>query len=409
MKERFKFLPLLLVVFARPSHQQLSPELLAKWNMTLNDTLLLLKNLEFPPLEIFDSMVAQGVLIGLYSVTGVAALLLNALQIYILLTGQRSSVGALRPYLINVSCADMLMAIFSIPFTYTHFMLGRWIFPPSWCPVVLYMQQVSVVVSVYTLVAMGFDRYRAIVHPMRLQIGRKRARRCIFSIWTLTLAASAHIFWITKAVPFRYNRQKLYDCAEQWDPQSKISQVYTFVVFGATFGLPLALLLWAYSVTSWTLWFSHKAPRVQIANENDSNRMKNRVKVFKISVAIVVSFVVCWLPLQTFVLLYYSLPEFRVYLSDFHKNVYGIAYFCCHYLACVNSCINPLLYCFMNKNFREDLADLCYSRILCRSRVERRSSTSRKFSASRKNSNNSRVRFSARSSSSNVRFDSTVV
>jgi len=85
------------------------------------------------------------------------------------------------------------------------------------------------------------------------------------------------------------------------------------------------------------------------------------LQVFKISVAIVVSFVVCWLPLQTFVLCYYSLPEFKLYLSGFHRNLYGILYFFCHYLACANSCINPLLYCFMNKNFRVTLTIHNYS------------------------------------------------
>ncbi|CAB3367732.1 Hypothetical predicted protein [Cloeon dipterum] len=376
--------------------------------MSLNDTLSLLKSLDYPPQEIVDSEAVQAVLIVLYSITGFTALLVNAVQIYILLTGQRSSAGALRPYLINVSCADMLMAVFSIPFTYTHFMLGRWIFPPSWCPVVLYMQQVSVVVSVYTLVAMGFDRYKAIVHPLRLQVGRKRARRCILAIWLATLITSAHIFWITEAVSFKYKDQVMYDCAEQWDPQSDISQIYTYVVFAATFGLPLALLFWTYSVTSWTLWFSNKAQRVQLVNNSEVSRMKNRVKVFKISVAIVVSFVVCWLPLQTFVILYYSLPEFRGYLSDYHKNVYGISYFCCHYLACANSCINPLLYCYMNKNFREDLKDWLTSRVRCRTKEDRRSTSLQNNTGSKEEfSRISRIRYSARTSVSNVRIDTT--
>jgi len=69
------------------------------------------------------------------------------------------------------------------------------------------------------------------------------------------------------------------DCSEQWDPQSQMSQIYTLVVFGLTFGLPLILLLWTYSVTSWTLWFSTKSTRIQVANETETNRMRNRVKV----------------------------------------------------------------------------------------------------------------------------------
>jgi 7 transmembrane receptor (rhodopsin family) len=77
------------------------------------------------------------------------------------------------------------------------------------------------------------------------------------------------------------------------------------------------------------------------------------LKAFKISVAIVVSFVVCWLPLQTFMLLYYLVPAVReAPASRAQRSAYGAAYFACHYLACANSFLNPLLYCFMNKNFR---------------------------------------------------------
>jgi hypothetical protein len=41
---------------------------------------------------------------------------------------------------------------------FRRFMLGRWIFHPLFCSVVIVMQHVSVVVSVYTLTAIGVDR-----------------------------------------------------------------------------------------------------------------------------------------------------------------------------------------------------------------------------------------------------------
>jgi hypothetical protein len=83
-------------------------------------------------------------------------------------------------------------------------MLGRWVFPASWCPLVLYVQQVSVGVSVYSLVAMAVDRRRAIAQPLR-RAGRARARRCIGAIWATALLASAHLLFIAAAVPFHHN------------------------------------------------------------------------------------------------------------------------------------------------------------------------------------------------------------
>jgi hypothetical protein len=99
----------------------------------------------------------QILLIVLYSLTAALSLIGNAIAIWVLMAGKRSS-RELRIFLVNLSLSDITMAIFSIPFTYTDFMLGRWIFLPQFCPVVQFMQLASVFVSVYTLTAIGIDR-----------------------------------------------------------------------------------------------------------------------------------------------------------------------------------------------------------------------------------------------------------
>jgi hypothetical protein len=99
----------------------------------------------------------QILLIVLYSLTAALSLIGNTIAIWVLMAGKRSS-RELRMFLVNLSLSDITMALFSIPFTYTDFMLGRWIFLPQFCPVVQFMQLASVFVSVYTLTAIGIDR-----------------------------------------------------------------------------------------------------------------------------------------------------------------------------------------------------------------------------------------------------------
>ncbi|KAJ4441730.1 hypothetical protein ANN_11588 [Periplaneta americana] len=72
-------------------------------------------------------------------------------------------------------------------------------------------------------------------------------------------------------------------------------------------------------------------------------------------VTIVVLFALCWLPLQTFLLLYYFVPGFDSLDSDHDRKVYALSYFACHWLANANSMVNPFVYCFMSDNFREEL------------------------------------------------------
>lgn len=93
----------------------------------------------------------------LYSLTAFLALFGNIIVIVVLTFGKRSS-RELRLFLTNLAVSDLTMALFSIPFTYTDFMLGRWIFAPQFCPVVHMAQLSSVFASVYTLTAIGIDR-----------------------------------------------------------------------------------------------------------------------------------------------------------------------------------------------------------------------------------------------------------
>ncbi len=99
----------------------------------------------------------QTLLITLYSLTAALSLIGNIIAIWVLMAGKRSS-RELRMFLVNLSLSDITMALFSIPFTYTDFILGRWIFLPQFCPIVQFMQLASVFVSVYTLTVIGIDR-----------------------------------------------------------------------------------------------------------------------------------------------------------------------------------------------------------------------------------------------------------
>lgn len=65
----------------------------------------------------------------------------------------------IRIYLINLFVNDILIALFTTPLNYTDFLYGQWIFPPILCPVTNFVSVCAVSVSVYTLIAIGLERY----------------------------------------------------------------------------------------------------------------------------------------------------------------------------------------------------------------------------------------------------------
>ena len=99
----------------------------------------------------------QKLLVLLYSITALLAFVGNVTVIFVLSNGKRCPMS-LRKFLINLSLADVSIALFSIPFTYTDFMLGYWIFPNFMCPVAQFVQVLSVFVSVFTLTTIGIER-----------------------------------------------------------------------------------------------------------------------------------------------------------------------------------------------------------------------------------------------------------
>ncbi|XP_055939902.1 RYamide receptor-like [Argiope bruennichi] len=313
---------------------------------------------DLDPEELFVSLEAMGpelqlFLVILYSCTAIAALGGNGAAIAVLLLGKRRSI---RLFLINLALSDMTMALFSIPFTYTDFMLGRWIFLPEFCPVVQFFQHASVSVSVYTLTVVGLDRYYAIIYPLSGRWTKTRGRLVVFFIWFFSIALSSFQLVHGKALKFTVGGQELYDCSEIWGEVE--GKVYTLMVFNVTFVIPILILSYAYGSIGIKMW-GHTMPG-NADPSRDRQQLAAKMKVVKMMAIVVVLFVVCWLPIQIFGLLVYFTPEFVLPSEDEDFPGFAAAFLCCHWLSMANSFVNPLVYCFMSDNFRTDLRQLLW-------------------------------------------------
>ncbi|XP_054712690.1 neuropeptide Y receptor type 5-like [Uloborus diversus] len=310
--------------------------------------------------DILESLEALGpqmqiFLITLYSLTALMALGGNATVIVVLLLGKRSS-RELRTFLINLAVSDVCMALFSIPFTYTDFMLGRWIFHPIFCPFVQFMQHVSVVASVYTLTAIGLDRYYAIMYPLSLRWTKSRGPVIMTVIWGSAIGLSSFQFIHGKAEKFTVRGYEFYDCTEVWEELD--GKVYTASVFIITFILPMLVLTFTYSSIGWKMW-RHTSPGNADASR-DHQQLMAKIKVVKMMATVVILFAVCWLPIHVFNLLIYFDRLSIMPVTDAQFQHFTAAFFSCHWISMANSFVNPIIYCFMSENFRTDLKQLVF-------------------------------------------------
>ncbi|XP_066976401.1 uncharacterized protein [Macrobrachium rosenbergii] len=327
----------------------------------------------FPSLEAVSKDM-QAFLIFIYSLAAVLSLVGNITVILVLAFGRRSSV---RCYLINLAIADINMATFCIPFSYTSFMFHRWIFAPEFCRIVAFMQHVSVTCSVYTLVAIGVDRYKALIHPLNNRWTKSRSRYVIGGIWVFSLVISLVPLVISDTQRFDWDGEWYYECKENWPhtPNELYEKTYTVLLFVLTFALPVAGLGYTYlSIVG--MMCSYKMPG-NAEPSRDQQHLQAKVKVINMMITVMVCFVLCWFPLQVLQFLIYFAPEITTCRGNACFTYY-MSFFACHWLAMANSFMNPFIYCFMSKNFREDL--LQFIRKCNRKRIRR--TRSNKFSRS---------------------------
>ncbi|XP_077981931.1 prolactin-releasing peptide receptor-like [Glandiceps talaboti] len=290
----------------------------------------------------------------------------NMIVLVVLSCGRTKS--DLNLFLINLALADLTMAIFCMPFTFTTIMYGYWIFGTGMCPTVVFLQQVSVIVSIYTLTAIGIDRYYAVMYPLKVRVTKHRSKMLLGGIFVVagSLAVVQTVF--TKARRSSHDADIHY--CDEWKPQTQLYELYEVFVVLSTYFLPLIVLMYTYARIGAKLWGRSLPGNAH--NNRDRSYAASKKRVVKMLIVVVVTFAVCWLPLHIFNLV----RTFDIYfydngdplLQDKMRKINA----CVLWLAMSNSFMNPIIYSFLNDGFRvsiewyyyTDMKDI-FTRICC--------------------------------------------
>lgn len=106
--------------------------------------------------------------------------------------------------------------------------------------------------------------------------------------------------------------------------------------------IPFCVISFVYIQMAIRLWGSKTPGNAQ--DSRDVTLMRNKKRVIKMLIIVVLLFGFCWFPLQLYNVLHVTwdfVDEFR-YIN--------IVWFCCDWLAMSNSCYNPFIYGIYNVN-----------------------------------------------------------
>jgi len=215
----------------------------------------------------------------------------------------------------------------------------------------------SINISIFTLVAISLDRYRAIMYPLRRKPTKLFSKIIILIIWVLGLAFAVPmgIVYTFEYVPVdeEEKEQKPF-CHLNFGTNATDStelvlfQYYSWNLLTVQYFLPMAIISVAYARIAFQLWGGR--PPGEAQEDRDHNILANKKKVIKMLFIVVFIFCLCWLPFQVYLTTSQLYPQINNY------RYINVIFFCCHWLAMSNSCYNPFIYGIFSEKFRREFA-----------------------------------------------------
>ncbi|XP_005578870.1 gastrin/cholecystokinin type B receptor isoform X1 [Macaca nemestrina] len=317
-------------------------------------------------------------------------------------------------FLLSLAVSDLLLAVACMPFTLLPNLMGTFIFGTVICKAVSYFMGVSVSVSTLSLVAIALERYSAICRPLQARVWQTRshAARVIVATWLLSglLMVPYPVYTVVQPVGPR-----VLQCVHRW-PSARVRQTWSVLLLLLLFFIPGVVMAVAYGLISRELYLGlrfdgdsdsgsqsrvrsqgrlpggagpgaiHQNGRCRsetgaVGEDSDGcyvqlprsrpalelsaltapgpgsrptqAKLLAKKRVVRMLLVIVVLFFLCWLPV-------YSANTWRAFDGlGAHRALSGAPISFIHLLSYASACVNPLVYCFMHRRFRQACLETC--------------------------------------------------
>ncbi|XP_078608667.1 somatostatin receptor type 5-like [Branchiostoma floridae x Branchiostoma japonicum] len=286
-----------------------------------------------------------------YSVIFVVGLFGNLVVITVILKYHKMRSVA-NMYILNLAIADLCLLCI-LPFLTTNVFWGYWPFGGVMCKVVVGASNLNGFASFLFLMTLSIDRYHAMVHPLKSRKYRtiRRCKWACLAVWTGGLLMD--LPYIIFANTLEEQQQKL-QCILDW-PNQYVEQLATVFSFVIGFAIPVTVIIVCYWAILVCLRRSDQ-PSLQLRCTTSSQASRRRLTILVLVVVIV--FVVCWLPYHLFAISRLLIDPKVMFSDPKTANIVQNVALSFNVLAFANSCVNPMLYSFLGKNFRQSFKQL---------------------------------------------------
>ncbi|XP_022594060.1 neuropeptide Y receptor type 2 [Seriola dumerili] len=288
----------------------------------------------------------QVILILAYSTIILFGVIGNSLVIYVVFKFKNLRTVT-NFFIVNLAVADLLVNTLCLPFTLIYTLYGEWKFGQVLCFMLPCAQGMAVHVSTITLNIIALDRHRSIIYHTETKMSKDMCAVVIVITWAVSALLASPLAIFREYGTFDLSPdESIQVCTEKWPGSSMNGSIYSISMLLVQYGLPLAINSVAY-IRIWNKLKNH------MTHGGRNDRHQRRKKTTKMLLTMVVVFAVSWLPFHAFQLAV-DIDSTVLYMKDF-KLLFTVF----HIVAMCSTFVNPILYGWMNNNYRSAFLSVC--------------------------------------------------
>ncbi|NXX78951.1 OPSP protein, partial [Urocolius indicus] len=245
--------------------------------------------------------------------------------------------------LLNLAVANLLVTLCGSSVSFNNNINGFFVLGKQLCELEGFMVSLTGIVGLWSLAILAFERYIVVCRPLgtfRFQ-HRHAVSGCAFTwSWSLLWTTPPLMGW-SSYVPEGLRTS----CGPNWYTGGSNNNSYILALFVTCFVMPLSLILFSY--TNLLLTLRGAAAQQQ---ESETTQQAER-EVTRMVVAMVLAFLICWLPYSTFAMVVATTKDITIQpaLASLPS-----------YFSKTATVYNPIIYVFMNKQFQS-----CLLKMVC--------------------------------------------
>ena len=302
-----------------------------------------------------DSNVETVLMVVAYFIILLVSLVGNVLVIFVICKNKQLQ-RSINYYVFNMAVSDLFTPLTIMPVNIVHIISGSTTFMVDTplvlgnilCKLCYFLPDVSVMVSIQSLLLISVDRFIAVVFPLQIKLISSKVRFiCISCTWIVAIAVHAPYFYTFKLIP----NGNSYNCLQRWGANHvEIHKRYLTAVSITFYLVPMCVFAVLYCKIAWTLKRRHKQ-RKKMSTSGRSGSYQNSTHI-RLSVAILTAYAVCIGPHIVFIFIRIFLWHWQAPpICAFQTVISFVSLFMVHSWSAINPCI-----CFsFSKNYRSGL------------------------------------------------------